>query len=286
MAAATGFESFLEELECPVCLLIPRDVPVPACPVGHILCRPCRGNLENCPTCNRRMLRDGTNTLANRMISRIPHPCKFEEFGCEIKQRLHELVDHEVNCPERTVKCPNLWCKQVIQIRKFYDHALANNCTKGGRNSLLFPSRGTSNCSTRLKTTRRVDVQRFFAADLSWKMHAFEDRDKFFYFHQYYFSDRQTFAFYVTLAEHFTVASQYLVKLKLKNFNDERRYLTNIQNVLSMDSAPKDRNAVLDSPFVMLVPRSMMCGFLRWVEVDGEGTKHADIGVTIDILVS
>ena len=285
--AAAGFDRFLDELECPVCLLVPRDLPVPACPVGHIVCQTCRENMERCPTCGRRMLAGGTNMLANRMIEEIPHSCKFEEFGCEVRQPLVELVNHEANCPQRTIKCPYLNCNQVVRIRKYYDHALANNCTRG-RDTLLFPTSGTSICSSRI-TTRR-DVQSFLDSNnLSWKLHAFQDSSTFqklFYFHQHYFYERQSFCFYVTIAEHFTVSEKYLAKLKLRNFNDERRYLTSVQNVMSMDSAPKDVDDVFASPFVMLVPRSMMCGFLKWVEVDGEGTKHADVEMTIDILDS
>ena len=29
-------------VECPVCLVIPRSLPIPCCPAGHIMCRPCR----------------------------------------------------------------------------------------------------------------------------------------------------------------------------------------------------------------------------------------------------
>ena len=227
------------------------------------------------------------------MIEEIPHPCKFEEFGCQIEQRLDELVDHEENCPQRTIKCPSLKCNQVIQIRKYYDHALANNCVR--RNHLLFPSLpwdGSSISQSRLTTTQGIDVHGLLSTDWSWKMHAFYfERNanhpstmKFFYFHRHYFSSKKIWAFYISLAEHFSVAEQYLAKLTLKNFNDERKYLTNVQNVVSMDSAPKDKDAVLASPYAMLVPQSMMCGFLKWVEVDGEGTKHADIEMAIEIL--
>ena len=119
--AAAGFDRFLDELECPVCFLVPRDLPVPACPVGHIVCQTIKNgeNMERCPTCGRQMLAGGTNTLANRMIEEIPHSCKFEEFGCDIRQPLVELVIHEANCPQRTIKCPDLWCNQVVRIRKY-----------------------------------------------------------------------------------------------------------------------------------------------------------------------
>jgi len=28
-------------VECPVCLVVPREGPVPCCPAGHITCSPC-----------------------------------------------------------------------------------------------------------------------------------------------------------------------------------------------------------------------------------------------------
>ena len=32
----------LEELECPVCFEMPHQLPIPACPKGHIVCKTCR----------------------------------------------------------------------------------------------------------------------------------------------------------------------------------------------------------------------------------------------------
>ena len=86
-----------EELQCPVCLLIPREGPIPACPAGHIVCKECRENVATCPTCRRPMSGDGTNTLANKMIERVPHPCKY---GCQVKNYLKEIKEHEEICPE------------------------------------------------------------------------------------------------------------------------------------------------------------------------------------------
>ena len=117
-----------EELQCPVCLLIPREVPIPACPVGHIICKNCRVNMTTCPTCRRPMLEDGTNTLANRMIEIVPHPCKYS--NCQVKNHLKEIEDHEERCQERTVKCPFLGCDEMVQVSDFQKHAMAeeNKC--------------------------------------------------------------------------------------------------------------------------------------------------------------
>ena len=112
-----------------------------------------------------------------------------DKFNHINEAHLVNLVNHEANCPQRTIKCPYLGCSQVVRIRKYYDHALSNNCAP--RNNLLFPTRGNSICSSRITT--RQNVQRYLdSTDVTWKLHAFEERDKLFYFHQHYFSDRQT----------------------------------------------------------------------------------------------
>ena len=111
-------DSFSDELQCPVCLLVPREIPIPACPVGHLVCQRCRVNVNICPTCRRPMLKNGTNTLANKMIERIPHPCKYSQ--CHVKNYLKEIVKHEARCPERTIKCPYLWCNEQVKVAEYH----------------------------------------------------------------------------------------------------------------------------------------------------------------------
>ena len=101
MAAAVDIDRVLGKLECPVCLLMPREGPVGACPVGHIVCKDCKVNVDTCLTCRRKIKKHGTNTVVNKQIGLIQHPCKYKEFGCEIKQRLNELITHESKCRRR-----------------------------------------------------------------------------------------------------------------------------------------------------------------------------------------
>ena len=117
-------DSIADEFECPVCLLIPREVPIPACSVGHIVCKSCRVNMISCPTCRRRLSEDGTNTIVNKLIEKIQHPCKYKQFGCQVKNTLEEIRKHEDKCLERTIKCPHLSCKSEVHIRKYHDHAI------------------------------------------------------------------------------------------------------------------------------------------------------------------
>ena len=67
-----GVSDLESVVECPVCLVIPRDLPIPCCPAGHIICRPCRGRVLHCPTC-RRQLGDNTSSLAAALIERVKH---------------------------------------------------------------------------------------------------------------------------------------------------------------------------------------------------------------------
>ena len=38
-------------LECPVCLAVPRSTPIYQCGNGHLLCKDCKPRLSECPIC-------------------------------------------------------------------------------------------------------------------------------------------------------------------------------------------------------------------------------------------
>lgn len=92
-------------IECPICFKIPRSLPVSCCGAGHVLCEDCKKTMTFCPICRGSVMYN-TNTLAGKISSIIPHPCKFDIFGCSVVQNVMEIVDHEKICAERTVKCP------------------------------------------------------------------------------------------------------------------------------------------------------------------------------------
>ena len=149
-----------DELQCLICLLIPREVPIPACPVGHIICKECRVNVTICPTCRRPMHQDGTNAIVNRMIERVPHPCKYSQ--CQIKNNLKEIQEHEARCPERIIKCTYLKCNDKVKISEYQKHAMAkmNICNHyDGNLSKTIPSslniqteNGESLCCSKIGT--------------------------------------------------------------------------------------------------------------------------------------
>jgi len=55
-----------EDLECPVCLLVPTNTPVYQCENGHLVCRGCHGKLTHCPTC-----RTPLGKIRNRAIEKV-----------------------------------------------------------------------------------------------------------------------------------------------------------------------------------------------------------------------
>jgi len=272
-------DSFSDDLQCPVCLLVPRDIPIPACPVGHLVCQSCRVNVHICPTCRRPMHQGGTNTLANKMIERIPHPCKYSQ--CQVKNYLKEIVKHEARCPERTIKCPYLWCNEQVKVTEYETHARTST-------SCNYRSPVLSNTSSNFfEIQRGKTIQSRLSTSMDWSMRVVEDRGKIFYLHQHFFSAEQTFAFYVTMAEHSSETNKYLAKMTLKNQNDDRKSLTIIQDVISMDSAPSNDNSVLASQSVILIHCKTMSGFMK-LSKETKGGKEifkSYIQTTIDILL-
>ena len=90
------------QLECPVCFNIPRDLPISCCPSGHIVCRPCKQRVRDCPTCRQPMPANMTNSLAGALIDQVQHRCKFHDQGCDIKMMLKDQMTRvmsQLECP-------------------------------------------------------------------------------------------------------------------------------------------------------------------------------------------
>lgn len=91
--------SIEEELLCPVCMTVPRSLPIPCCPRGHLLCQTCHNSLQNdkCPSC-RLPMGANVSTVAGALVGKIPHPCRFSNIGCEKRDLLQDIVEHEKYC--------------------------------------------------------------------------------------------------------------------------------------------------------------------------------------------
>jgi len=93
--------AFLQEIECPVCLLTPRQPPIHICPLGHSVCCECRPKISKCPICKVKYLtnRDTRNFFAEKILDSLRRKCRYELFGCDYSVcDSRELVDHELMC--------------------------------------------------------------------------------------------------------------------------------------------------------------------------------------------
>ena len=105
-------------VECPVCLVVPREGPVPCCPAGHITCSPClerwrgEGN-EECPTC-RLPMGEGKSLLARVVIEHMEHECSLE--GCQAMVAHEGYKRHQEECSYRLVICSGsgLTCTNIL----------------------------------------------------------------------------------------------------------------------------------------------------------------------------
>ena len=121
---------FEKDLECPVCFNIPRHLPIHSCPAGHIVCKTCKLRVKKCPTCRREFPKDKfevTSSLAASMIFKVPHKCKYSDYGCDVKMKLKDITKHEDKCPEKTVRCPLSYCRKIVQLKEFQDHLNTEN---------------------------------------------------------------------------------------------------------------------------------------------------------------
>ena len=114
-----------EKVECPVCLVVPREGPVPCCPSGHITCSPCLGKLRaegklECPTC-REPMGESKSALAKVVIESMEHECSFQ--GCDELVAFKDYKKHQVTCEHRLVVCPAVGCDKTEPFCHMLDHA-------------------------------------------------------------------------------------------------------------------------------------------------------------------
>ena len=63
-------EDIRDDIECPVCLKIPNDIPIYQCDAGHIHCKDCRPNLTRCPICRMELRENNRSLMTEKIISR------------------------------------------------------------------------------------------------------------------------------------------------------------------------------------------------------------------------
>lgn len=96
--------NLLSELECPVCLLPPRQAPVFMCPLGHNICSECKPLVKKCPICKINYLqnKDTRNFFAEKILDSLERKCRYELFDCDFSIcDSQQLVDHEKICDKK-----------------------------------------------------------------------------------------------------------------------------------------------------------------------------------------
>jgi len=108
-------------LECPVCLRVPRSSPIYQCARGHVVCSECKPNVSTCPQC-RDVLGNIRSLVSEKVLEKLPAPCKFSDAGCQIELMKSELPSHEKECQFRSVNCVDLACRQSVSLANLLNH--------------------------------------------------------------------------------------------------------------------------------------------------------------------
>ena len=109
-------------IECPVCLQVPTFRKIYQCNNGHLVCGNCHKRLLLCPIC-RDPLQGFQCKIAEQVLSMIPVPCLYAEYGCsEILKDLPEKRSHIQVCLFREIVCPVCSCLKNVSISEIGGH--------------------------------------------------------------------------------------------------------------------------------------------------------------------
>ena len=81
-------EKLKSNLECPVCLVVPKSGPIYQCRNGHLLCKECHSKMTRCPLCNI-LLEKLRNLLSEQLVSLIYPDYRFT---IDRSVGLHEVI--------------------------------------------------------------------------------------------------------------------------------------------------------------------------------------------------
>uniref|UniRef100_A0A0D9WCY0 RING-type E3 ubiquitin transferase n=1 Tax=Leersia perrieri TaxID=77586 RepID=A0A0D9WCY0_9ORYZ len=123
-------ENAADALDCGVCFL-PLRPPIFQCPVGHVVCSPCRDKLAR--TCPRKCHVCGVAVVTYRrchamekLVDSIHVACPHAAHGCAATPAYHELESHRDTCPHApNCHCPGDGCGFVGSTAALLDHFAA-----------------------------------------------------------------------------------------------------------------------------------------------------------------
>lgn len=100
--------------------------PITLCESGHNICKSCRPNLDNCPTCRQPYLKVRNKALEN-LAQKVHYPCCYRSNGCSVVLRPDLIGDHQLSCHYRPYYCPlskaeGIECKWVGELVSLKKH--------------------------------------------------------------------------------------------------------------------------------------------------------------------
>jgi len=213
------------QLKCPVCFNIPRDLPLPSCPSGHFVCRPCKTRVKDCPTCRQPMPANMTNSAIGALIEHVEHNCKFSDKGCDVQMMLQDLVTHEKQCPERTFNCPLFGCAEQVNLKSFEYHAIVDHT------ALMGPIGG--------KPFTCEILENNVVSDHNLSMACIQSLDEVFFANITYDKPSKCFVISVWLAKSQNIASKYKANLVIYGDNSKLCFdgikVSSVEKILSID---------------------------------------------------
>ena len=112
-------------LECPVCLLTPRNPEkVHICSNHHIVCDNCKSKIDKCPVCRSENFQ-GKNPLLEKILSALPKICSFAENGCEVEFEPRNgdgMENHLKICQHRQIDCAYNNCNVKVSFSNLKKH--------------------------------------------------------------------------------------------------------------------------------------------------------------------
>ncbi len=89
-------KEFLEDIECPICLEIPKNE-IFQCANGHSYCGSCSVKIEVCPQC--RIIFTGIrNRAMESLLDKIKFDCVNKIFGCQTRNNRQQILAHQSHC--------------------------------------------------------------------------------------------------------------------------------------------------------------------------------------------
>jgi len=276
-----------EVLECPVCLTVPREGPLPSCPAGHIVCKSCESYLNHaeCPTCRRPMLLGYANYPLSELIEKVRHFCKYKHLGCETKEFLVDLESHEKECVHRKIQCPQVNCRKLVTLSKFSDHAETSECC-----------RMTDNCyhkhlavvTISLKVTSPTHMTLLMQEDEKVemsKLQYFDYSGEKFYVCIQYLENSEIMAIYVATGP---TDIDYEAKMMIWDDYNQSQNISIIRDVIPLDEASiasSNHKALLAEKRCWFIPKCSLDSLLK-IETDRYGVSKIYISVMLDIMKS